>query len=179
MTRLKKLISATLALSLLGGSAAMAQPAHRDFGRDGNVSQDNRSVTQDNRGVAPNNRGVAPDNRGFRAQDNRGFTQNNRGGNFSFGFGYGPGVGPGFGLGFGPGYGYDQFNRGYGYGPGWRIGQYFSPYGAHYIVVNDWFRYHLRRPPIGYHWVRVNGDFLLVGITSGLIADLLLSQNYY
>jgi Ni/Co efflux regulator RcnB len=43
-----------------------------------------------------------------------------------------------------------------------------------YVVV-DWRRDRLRQPPRGYHWVRSdNGDFLLVAIASGLIADLLL-----
>lgn len=42
-------------------------------------------------------------------------------------------------------------------------------------VVTDWRRDRLRAPPRGYHWVRSdNGDFLLVAITSGIIADLIL-----
>jgi Ni/Co efflux regulator RcnB len=42
-------------------------------------------------------------------------------------------------------------------------------------VVNDWHHEHLRAPPRGYHWVRSdNGDFLLVAITTGVIADMLL-----
>ena len=42
-------------------------------------------------------------------------------------------------------------------------------------VVTDWHREHLREPPRGYHWVRSdNGDFLLVAVATGVIADLLL-----
>jgi Ni/Co efflux regulator RcnB len=44
-------------------------------------------------------------------------------------------------------------------------------------VVTDWRHDHLRQPPRGYHWVRSdNGDFLLVAITTGIIADLLLNH---
>jgi Ni/Co efflux regulator RcnB len=41
-------------------------------------------------------------------------------------------------------------------------------------VVNDWRGQHLRQPPRGYHYVRSdNGDFLLVAITTGVIASIL------
>ncbi|MEO8810161.1 MAG: RcnB family protein [Rhodanobacter sp.] len=41
-------------------------------------------------------------------------------------------------------------------------------------VVTDWRRDRLRAPPRGYHWVRSdNGDFLLVAITTGIIASIL------
>jgi Ni/Co efflux regulator RcnB len=45
--------------------------------------------------------------------------------------------------------------------------------GGHY-VVNDWRGNHLRQPPRGYHWVRSdNGDFLLVAVSTGIIASIL------
>lgn len=44
-------------------------------------------------------------------------------------------------------------------------------------VVTDWRHDRLREPPRGYHWVRSdNGDFLLVAIATGIIADLILNQ---
>lgn len=44
-------------------------------------------------------------------------------------------------------------------------------------VVTDWRRDRLREPPRGYHWVRSDdGQFLLVAVASGLIADILLSH---
>jgi Ni/Co efflux regulator RcnB len=46
------------------------------------------------------------------------------------------------------------------------------PHGQHYVVVSDYQHYHLRRPPRGQHWVRVDNQYLLVGITSGIIAAL-------
>jgi Ni/Co efflux regulator RcnB len=50
------------------------------------------------------------------------------------------------------------------------------PHGQHYTVVKDYGRYHLRRPPHGQHWVRVDNQYLLVGITSGIIAALVNAQ---
>ena len=42
-------------------------------------------------------------------------------------------------------------------------------------IVDDWRGAHLGRPRRGYHWVRSdNGDFLLVAIGTGIIADLIL-----
>ena len=44
-------------------------------------------------------------------------------------------------------------------------------------VVTDWRTEHLREPPHGYHWVRSdNGEFLLVAVTSGVIADIMMSR---
>jgi Ni/Co efflux regulator RcnB len=43
-------------------------------------------------------------------------------------------------------------------------------------VVNDWKGHHLKAPPRGYHWVNVNGDYVLAAVATGLIADLLLNQ---
>lgn len=48
-------------------------------------------------------------------------------------------------------------------------------YRSDRYVVTDWHHERLREPPHGYHWVRSdNGDFLLVAIASGVIADMLL-----
>ncbi|MGH7041127.1 MAG: RcnB family protein, partial [Acetobacteraceae bacterium] len=54
----------------------------------------------------------------------------------------------------------------------WRHGDRFS--GPRYQV--DWHRHHLRQPPRGYEWVNANGQFLLIAIASGVIADVLLNQ---
>jgi Ni/Co efflux regulator RcnB len=42
--------------------------------------------------------------------------------------------------------------------------------------VKDYGRYPLRRPPHGQHWVRVDNQYLLVGITSGIIGALVNAQ---
>ncbi|WP_312646869.1 RcnB family protein, partial [Stenotrophomonas sp.] len=62
-------------------------------------------------------------------------------------------------------------------GYGWRVG---SPYRNYYsgpvYVVNDYPRYHLRRPPYGHHWIRDDrGNMLLVAIATGVIAQYVLS----
>ena len=43
--------------------------------------------------------------------------------------------------------------------------------------VTDWHRAHLRQPPRGYRWVRSdNGDFLMIAVATGIIADILINQ---
>src|SRR3546814_3035210 len=62
--------------------------------------------------------------------------------------------------------------------PRWSRGHryYRAGYGRTY-VVNDYYSYGLRRPPSGYYWRRSDaGDYLLVAIATGLIADLILSH---
>jgi Ni/Co efflux regulator RcnB len=61
----------------------------------------------------------------------------------------------------------------------WARGQYFRPaFGRPHVVVNDWRFNHLRRPPLGYHWVRYDNNFLLVALATGLIADVALANAY-
>ena len=61
--------------------------------------------------------------------------------------------------------------------PHWSRGDrlYRDYWGPRYYV-NDWRRYRLRRPPYGYRWVRVNGEFLLVAISTGIILDVMLNH---
>ncbi|HEX5933136.1 MAG TPA: RcnB family protein, partial [Pseudorhizobium sp.] len=42
--------------------------------------------------------------------------------------------------------------------------------------VRDYRRYRLSAPPRGQRWVRVDNDFLLVGITSGIIAGIIAGR---
>jgi Ni/Co efflux regulator RcnB len=47
----------------------------------------------------------------------------------------------------------------------------------HRYYVNDWRAHHLYAPPYGYQWVQDDGgDFLLVALATGLIANLLINQ---
>jgi Ni/Co efflux regulator RcnB len=41
----------------------------------------------------------------------------------------------------------------------------------------DYRAHHLRRPPRGYEWREVNGDYVLGAIATGVIADLLLNNH--
>ena len=73
-----------------------------------------------------------------------------------------------------PGY---WFAPGYGYRPvshfGWRRGAYVpAPYRTYY--VQDWAYYGLRPPPPGYRWIYADGNFVLMAVATGLIADLVL-----
>jgi Ni/Co efflux regulator RcnB len=60
----------------------------------------------------------------------------------------------------------------------WRRGDRLpSYYRQNYVVVNDYHRARLRAPPRGYHYVRDDrGDTLLVGIATGVILGVILSQ---
>ncbi len=53
----------------------------------------------------------------------------------------------------------------------WRRGSFLPPAYQNY-VVDDFERLHLRRPPYGYHWVQVGGEYLLVSASTGLIFDV-------
>lgn len=48
---------------------------------------------------------------------------------------------------------------------------------SRYYTVNDWRAYNLYAPPAGYQWVQADtGDYLLVALATGLIANLLLNR---
>jgi Ni/Co efflux regulator RcnB len=59
--------------------------------------------------------------------------------------------------------------------PRWSRGVRYDTRGyAPTYVVNDYYGYGLRQPPRGYHWRRDDrGDFLLVAIATGIIAEVL------
>ncbi len=61
-----------------------------------------------------------------------------------------------------------------GFAP-WRRGAYLPP-SYQGFVVDEYWRYHLRRPPFGYHWVQVGDDFLLVSVSSGVIFDIIAGE---
>lgn len=67
----------------------------------------------------------------------------------------------------------------YGPGYGWKVGhRYRDYYRGPIYVVNDYPRYHLRRPPYGHQWIRDDrGNMLLVAIASGIIADYIVSSR--
>jgi len=46
---------------------------------------------------------------------------------------------------------------------------------GHYVT--DYRSYRLREPPRGYRWVRADNDFVLVAITTGLIADIVINSQ--
>ena len=58
------------------------------------------------------------------------------------------------------------YYRSWGYGDRLPRGYYSSRY-----IVNDYHVYHLRPPPYGYHYVRVDHDVVLAAIASGIVVS--------
>jgi Ni/Co efflux regulator RcnB len=72
---------------------------------------------------------------------------------------------------------HDERARGAGPDHNWHKGDRVpATYRNKRYEVTDWKARHLRQPPRGYHWVNVNGDFVLAAIATGVIADLFLTQ---
>lgn len=85
--------------------------------------------------------------------------------------------------------GYDRgyrdrgYDRGYergddrGYHRSWRRGDRLPAEYRHRYRQVDWRRHHYRAPPHGYHYVRDDrGETLLVGIATGVVLGVILSQ---
>ena len=71
----------------------------------------------------------------------------------------------------------DRAMRGAGPDHNWHKGDRIpASYRAKRYEVRDWKARHLRQPPRGYHWVAVDGDFVLAAVATGVIADLLLNN---
>jgi Ni/Co efflux regulator RcnB len=51
-----------------------------------------------------------------------------------------------------------------------------AQYRHRQYVVEDWRGHHLNAPPRGYQWVQTGGDYVLIAIATGIIAQLLLSH---
>ncbi|MRW93669.1 hypothetical protein GJ699_27110 [Duganella sp. FT80W] len=51
-----------------------------------------------------------------------------------------------------------------------------AEYRNRQYVVENWRDHHLNAPPRGYHWVQTGGDYVLVAITTGIIASLILNN---
>jgi Ni/Co efflux regulator RcnB len=61
--------------------------------------------------------------------------------------------------------------------PEFRRGGYIPyEYRNRQYYVNDWRGHHLSAPPRGYQWVQVGGDYVLIALATGLIANLILNQ---
>ncbi|AWH20305.1 RcnB family protein [Stenotrophomonas sp. ZAC14D2_NAIMI4_6] len=71
------------------------------------------------------------------------------------------------------------YRHGPGPGYGWQRGhRYRDYYRGPIYVVNDYPRYHLRRPPYGHHWIRDDrGNMLLVAVATGIIADYIINNR--
>ena len=52
-----------------------------------------------------------------------------------------------------------------------------SQYRDRNYVVDDWRSHGLSAPPRGYHWVGVNGDYVLAAVATGVIASILVNAH--
>jgi Ni/Co efflux regulator RcnB len=59
----------------------------------------------------------------------------------------------------------------------WHKGGYVSHDDWNHGRQIDYRRYHLRRPPRGYEWREVNGNYVMVAVATGLIASLILNHH--
>ncbi len=62
-----------------------------------------------------------------------------------------------------------------GGGHAWHSGDHYTG-SRHY--VSNWNQYHLHQPPQGYEWVQDGGQFVLVAVATGVIADVILGSSY-
>lgn len=73
-----------------------------------------------------------------------------------------------------------RYDRGYHNGwrdrSDWRRGGYVSYSDWHRGYVVDYRRHHLRRPPYGYEWRRVDNNYVLAAVATGLIASVILNS---
>ena len=75
-----------------------------------------------------------------------------------------------------PGYRHDYY-RGVGPNHEWQRGASLPrEYRGNKYVVSDWRGHPLSALPRGYHWIQVNGDYVLAAVATGIILDTLLSQ---
>ena len=125
---MKRLLTSVLALSLLAGTAASAQPYGDRHDNDGRYEQN-------------------------RHDDRRGNDRYEQG-RHDNGNHYG--------------------QRKHSWARGERLPSSYYNDRGHYV---DYRVYHLRQPPRGYQWVRVDDNYALVALTTGLIASIIASSR--
>ncbi|MBO9560981.1 MAG: RcnB family protein [Caulobacter sp.] len=60
----------------------------------------------------------------------------------------------------------------------WERGQRLDArYRGNGYYVSDWRRHGLRAPPRGYRWQRVNDQYVLAAVATGLIASVIIANN--
>lgn len=122
---MKRLITASLAVLMLAGTAGAASAQHRDHNNNGRYDSRDRAYEQGRRDQA-------------RAEDRRDRRDYRR---------------------WAKGQRLDARYRGNGY------------------YVSDYRRYGLRQPPRGYRWQRVDNQYLLTAVATGLIASVIIANR--
>jgi Ni/Co efflux regulator RcnB len=60
----------------------------------------------------------------------------------------------------------------------WQRGQRLDArYRDNRYYVSDWRRHGLRAPPRGYRWQRVDDNYILAAVATGLIASVIIANN--
>ena len=57
----------------------------------------------------------------------------------------------------------------------WKRGERMSNWRTH-APIRDYGRYGLRKPPAGQQWVKVDNDYVLLGIATGLITGIIAGR---
>jgi len=175
---MKTLLLATLALATAAGPiVATAQPPghNREWREDKReMREDRREYHEDRRDagryinrdeareLARDRAEVSRDRAGLRYDRHRAETWRGRHEWASY-----RGVRPGYW--YAPGYGYYPHTR-----YSWRRGAY-VPVVYRTYYVQDPYYYGLAAPPRGYRWIYADGNFVLMAIASGLIANVIIN----
>jgi Ni/Co efflux regulator RcnB len=145
----KIIISSIMTVTLLASSAAFAQ-GYNGGGDRGRNEQMQRGGPGNDHGKPGNNKyGDKHDNKHGNKHDGR---HDNRRSVHHDGRGAGP-------------------NHSY-----YKGGHLPREYRGHQYVVNDWRGHHLTPPPRGYNWVQTGGDYVLIAIATGVIAQIILGN---
>ena len=144
----KVAVSAVIALTMTAGQLAIAQGTSNRNER-GDNEQAQRGADNERRG----NEGRRPEHRVAMANqhDSRGFGRAHN----------------------------DERDKGRGVGPNheyYRGDRLPVEYRHRNYVVDDWRDHNLSAPPRGYQWVQSGGDYVLIAIATGIIAQLLLGR---
>ena len=175
---MKRILLAAVALATIAAPvAASAQDWRRDHQERREDRQDLRQDRRDayrdgvvtpgeRRELNRDRRELRQDNRDIRYDRNRAETWRDRAEWRDF-------RGARNGFWYAPGYGYRPIERRW-YGHAWRRGEY-VPIAYRGYAVQDPYFYGLRPARPGYRWVYLNGNFALMALSSGLIADLVFN----
>jgi len=161
------LAAATFAAPLAVATPALADPPHR--GRDRDRDWDRRDRDYDNRDDRRDERRAYRDGRRDERRDDRRRDRwdnaRHNGYHYQGRWYYGP---P-------PARWRDEVRYDY---RAWRRGDRLPAYYRDHYRQVDYRHYRLRPPPRGYHYVRDDrGDYLLVGIATGVILGVILAGN--
>jgi len=173
---MKKLLLAAVALATVSAPlAASAQPGHERREDRRELREDRREYREDRRDagrhvdrqeareLARDRAEIRRDQRELRYDRNRADTWRGRSEWRDY-------RGARRGYSYAPGYGYYRANPGYA----WRRGGY-VPRSYRSYYVQDPYYYGLRAAPAGHRWVYADGNFVLMALASGLIANVVLN----